>query len=104
MAPGNVLCCRFSSRVSLKYQIFQQGTIEISMFTLTHLSLWQELCKKQDTHGCLGYVGCMRDCRIGTLSIKTSIFVRKRESLKIRLIVCIFSERFGDRTTSLVLF
>ena len=42
-----------------------------------------------------------RDCRIGTLSIKTSVFVRKRESLKIRLIVCICSARFGDPTTSL---
>ena len=52
-------------------------------------------------HGCLGYVGCRRDCRIGTLSIKTSVFVQKRESLKIRLIVCICSARFGDRTTSL---
>ena len=42
-----------------------------------------------------------RDCRIGTLIIKTSALVRKRESLKIRLIVCICSARFGDRTTSL---
>ena len=41
------------------------------------------------------------NCRIGTLSIKTSVFVRKRESLIIRLIVCICSARFGDPTTSL---
>ena len=51
--------------------------------------------------GCLGYVECMHDCRIGTLSIKTSVFVQKREYLKIRLIVCICHARFGDRTTSL---
>ena len=50
-------------------------------------------------HGCLGYVGCRCECRIVTLSIKTSDFVRKRESLKIRLIVCIFFARFGDPTT-----
>ena len=54
-----------------------------------------------DNHGCLGYLGRRRDCRIGTLSIKTSVFVQKREFLKIRLIVCICSARFGDRTTSL---
>ena len=41
------------------------------------------------------------DLRTGTLSIKTVVFVRKRESLKICLIVCICSARFGDPTTSL---
>ena len=56
-----------------------------------------EIC----AHGCLDYVWCRHNCRIGTLSIKTSLFVRKRESLKILLIVCICSARFGDRTTSL---
>ena len=33
----------------------------------------------QCSQGCLGCVGCRCDCRIGTLSIKTSVFVRKRE-------------------------
>ena len=52
-------------------------------------------------HGCLGYIGCRSDCRMGALSIKTSVFFRKREYLKIRLIVCICSARFGNPTTSL---
>ena len=42
-----------------------------------------------------------RDFRIGTLSIKMFVFVQKREFLKILLIVCICSARFGDPTTSL---
>ena len=52
-------------------------------------------------HGCLDYVARWRDCRIRTLSIKISVFVWKRESLKIQLIVCICSARFGDPNTSL---
>ena len=60
--------------------------------------LWSSF---KNIHGCLGYVGCRRDCRIGALSIKTSFFVQKREYLNIRLIVCIWSARFGDPTTSL---
>ena len=54
-----------------------------------------------ENHGCLVYVRRRRDCRIGTLSIKTSVFVRKRESLRIWLIVCICSACFGDPTTLL---
>ena len=52
-------------------------------------------------HGCLDYLGCRSDCRIGTLSMKTSVFVQKREYLKIRLIVCICFVCFVDPTTSL---
>ena len=48
---------------------------------------------------CLGCVGCRRDCRIVTLTIKTSIFVRKSKSFKIRLIVCNCSALFGDPNT-----
>ena len=42
-----------------------------------------------------------RDCSIGTLIIKASVFVQKREFLKIKLIVCICSARVGDPNTSL---
>ena len=42
-----------------------------------------------------------QDCIIGTLSIKTFVFVQKREYLKILLIVCICYVRFGDPTTLL---
>ena len=71
------------------------------MFKQNYTAQDLSLLYKEYIHGCLGYVGCRRDCRIGTLSTKMSVFIRKRESFKIRLIVCIFYARFGDPTTSL---
>ena len=57
---------------------------------------WSGVFRFVLNRGCLYYVARRRDCSIGKLIINTSVFVRKREYLKIRLIVCLCFSRFGD--------
>ena len=86
-------------KASIPLQRYEQISLLLNKY-VPYLILFC-MCSKKYSHGCLDHVARRRDCRIGALIIKASVFVRKRENLKIQLIVCICSALFGDPTTLL---
>ena len=82
---------QYSHNSSKPLRDFENGVIPNYSCKVTRLQTWMSALWRLHK----------RNCRIGKLRIKTSVFVQKREYLKIWLIVCICSAHFGHRTTSI---